>query len=396
MLIPLVSLVSWSTYHNRWGHLFSDWHEIRYTDLRPITANLSCLLSDPTWSIDGPSCDPWQRPLNYPSLWLTIFRYLGLDDQRVLLAGILISIMTILGLAILFSVIRDSFTGLLLGVVLSISPPVFFVIERGNVDGAIFFILIVASLLITSRALSLRLIGSTLIVLAGILKVFPIGSLLVFIFWQNGSRIHAKVRILFTGISAILIATYLIPQAKRMFSGTPSFPAMQFGVRTLPIEIFECIPKDKSFGYCSWSSSIEYAIGFALILACFIGVLVLNRLSTQSRLVFQQYFSTLLKSQLQLSMFVIFAGAFSFTFFLGSNWYYRLIFLIPIALISIASKTQLGYLISAGVLIASFSIAGNVLYLHIVAQVVVSLLVVIFIRLLCLLLVHHLKQAASH
>ena len=390
-LSPLISLISWSTYRNRWGHLFSDWHEIRYTDLRPITSNLSCFLADPAWTINGPSCDPWQRPLNYPSIWLTIFRYLGLDDQNVLLAGILVSIMVVFGFAVLLSVLNQSFSFLLLGVALSVSPPVFFVIERGNVDGIIFFILVMASVLLASNSAAQRLSGSALIALGGVLKVFPIGSLLAILFWRFTSKKTLIFRFGFTGLISALVALPLLPQAERMFSGTPSFPAMQFGIRTLPIEIFECLPTNKTFGYCSWNSNKEFIIGLIMICICCCILLLVKRFSIQSRLVIDEYLSGISGSTIHLQIFVVFAGAFSFTYFLGTNWYYRLIFLIPIALVSNTSKTQLGNMISISILVASFSFAGNVLYLHLLGQITVTALVAIFVVLLGLLVSNKVK-----
>ena len=128
-----------------------------------------------------------------------------------------------------------------------------------------------------------------------------------------------------------------------------------------------------------------------MICICCCILLLVKRFSIQSRLVIDEYLSGISGSTIHLQIFVVFAGAFSFTYFLGTNWYYRLIFLIPIALVSNTSKTQLGNMISISILVASFSFAGNVLYLHLLGQITVTALVAIFVVLLGLLVSNKVK-----
>src|SRR5437588_684915 len=115
-------------------------------------------------------CDPMRRPANYPRLW-TDLSFLGLGQHQTTILGCLNGVLFVFGVLAL-AVRGTAFQGLLLGA-LAFSPAVMLGVERGNVD-LTMFAMTVAGILLVSRARVRALAGYGLILLAALLKLFPI------------------------------------------------------------------------------------------------------------------------------------------------------------------------------------------------------------------------------
>src|SRR5207249_11410574 len=103
-----------------------------FFDTRTVLAALECqrLGYDPL--VDNP-CDPWQRPMFYPRIWL-LATPLGLDQSHTGVVGVLLVVLFVAAVCALVGRI-----GIGEGVIVSAvvcSPAVMFALERGNMDVA--------------------------------------------------------------------------------------------------------------------------------------------------------------------------------------------------------------------------------------------------------------------
>lgn len=373
-LSPLIFCVFFATFANKWSYFFNESNELRYMDLRTITSNVSCSEEDPSWSIDGPSCDLWQRPVNYPEAWLQIFRMLGWGDSNVFIAGIAVTVSLVLALGMLMWSAAPNRGSVLLLVILSLSPPVFFALERGNTDAFIFLLLVAASFLQVSRRQSTRLVGVGVIALAAYLKVFPIGSLIstgLLSLRFRGKRYSG----LFLGmVISALVLIALLPEARRIYSNTPSRPLMQFGVRALPAEFAQCTSEGMRDGYCTWSAPAEFGFGIGVAAILLYLLWTVSMSSTRFRASTGRTLAAVSDDRLSMILCANFGGAFLFTFLLGTNWYYRLILLIPIAMVFAKTETTLGRVIAWVIVACCFGMAASTTYVVVVAQFLTALL----------------------
>ena len=140
-----------------------------FLDLRSLTSAWECdRLGLDVLPVNP--CDPRARPANYPSLWL-LPAPLGAGDDDTVALGI--------GLAVVFFVsalavagpltVRE---GVLYGIALC-SPAVMFGVERGNPD-LFIFALLSASLLALGRGVALTVSSYGLLLLATLLKIYPL------------------------------------------------------------------------------------------------------------------------------------------------------------------------------------------------------------------------------
>lgn len=178
-LIGLVSLVflSTNTYNEFWHRLGVPSKFPPFADLREVTSAFECtrqgydtLLQNPCNSYSG-------GPLPYPRIWMRLAS-LGFDQSHtVILASIFI---TLFYIAIWFFLGRLNLAEGCIYSLFICSPPVFFLIERGNVD-IIIFLMLSISLFILARITNLyaRSLAYLLILFASILKLSPIFGIVV-------------------------------------------------------------------------------------------------------------------------------------------------------------------------------------------------------------------------
>ena len=152
-----------------WERLRVPVEDPSFLDLRSLTSAWECERRGIDVLPVNP-CDPRGRPANYPSLWL-LPAPLGLGDGATVPLGI--------GLAVLFFVsalaVAGPLTvrgGVLYGIALC-SPAVMLGVERGNPD-LFIFCLLTAALLALERGPALRVLGAALLVLATLLKFYPV------------------------------------------------------------------------------------------------------------------------------------------------------------------------------------------------------------------------------
>jgi len=158
--------------HDAWDALGLPPVSPGFFDLRSVTSGWECARQHSgTWP-DNP-CDPWGRPENYPRIWMAASVLgLGQDDTYVLGAVIVVGFFVCAVLVLP----REAPVGdaLVYGFALC-SPAVMLGVERGNVDLALFGLVAIAGLVMRRTPYGPAL-ASGLILVAAILKLFPIAA----------------------------------------------------------------------------------------------------------------------------------------------------------------------------------------------------------------------------
>jgi len=158
--------------HNAWDELGLPPVSPGFFDLRSVTSGWECARQHLGAWPDNP-CDPWGRPENYPRIWM-VASILGLGEGDTYAIGALM-VAGFFAVAILV-LPRDAPIGEALVYAFALcSPAVMFGVERGNVDLALFSMVAVAGLVVR-RVPYGPPVAAALILVAAILKLFPIAA----------------------------------------------------------------------------------------------------------------------------------------------------------------------------------------------------------------------------
>jgi hypothetical protein len=280
-----------------------------FFDTRNLTAALDCrrLGFDPL--IQNP-CDPWDRPLNYPRVWL-LLRFLGITGSHtVLLASLFVALF--LG-SILLLVGRISLGKGIVVAIAVCSPSVMFAIERANMDIVIFTLMVVAVLVWRIREAAADVASPIVILLAATAKIYPVFALPAYLFAR---RRAAALAAIVCAVGFVAYAWVTLDDIRAVAAIAPQGEQHSFGARILPAAIYHAIIPDRWQGGAITKQLL--VIVPLLAAATFLWLRGRRRLpapdegaDSPSRLAFQ-------------------AGALIFlgTFAIGNNFDYRLVFLL--------------------------------------------------------------------
>lgn len=385
LFIPLFWVFYQGNFKKNWMLWFSDSHEIQFTDLRLVTSNATCFKNIPNFDLNFNSCDPWNRILNYPRSWVKLFAYLNLTDNRAFVIGILISAFFILSLIFVTNYLTSNKFNLIQGICILLalnSPPIWMALERANIDIIIFSFLILALAVLVSESKLLTIIGIFILTFASNLKIFPIGSF--FALLKPFSRRNFKTNLIaLLVIIAISFGTFFNVRAdlERIFVNSPSYPNVQFGIRTLISQLNGCL-ENRSWGLCETNQALEQKYGFILQIFLTSIFIILMVLIPSIRKAIRSV-SIQINSQIKTRQgFLIFSGSYLVAFLAGANFYYRLIFLIPIIIILSNFLDEVSISINILILISFYSFGGDVFALKIFAstlQQIISILITFII-----------------
>jgi Glycosyltransferase family 87 len=271
-----------------------------FADLRVITSAVDCadLGHDP---LASNPCDPWRRPMNYPRIWLAIGSMLHLHYQYSTALGI--------GLAVLFFATcflvvgrLNLAEGVTLGILLG-SPPVMYAVERGNNDLLVFILLSLALVGIKNRRFSRRWWSYCLVLVAGILKLYPVCAL-VLCCREKPRWILWITAVFVTAFGLYLAVTY--HDLQFISAVTPRSSFSSYGSRVL---------FDRLKGH-HLPSGLDFLPWMGVGVASFSAVFVAHSLP---RIQVPEH----AKDSLRLGSMMYVA-----TFALGNNWNYRLVLLL--------------------------------------------------------------------
>ena len=187
-------------YQLTWWHLRVPGLDRSFGDLRTVTHGVECLRRGIDPYVVNP-CDPWWRLVNYPPVWLKGFDLLGIGPKATswLGAGIDVAFMAA---AIAFLGRRPLWQGVVYGAAL-ISPAVMMGIERGNNDLLVFALMTAGLGLVVGRSPAQRSLGTLTLLMATVLKLFPVFSVAMVL-------VRRRTLLLPALVVAVTTAAYLL------------------------------------------------------------------------------------------------------------------------------------------------------------------------------------------
>lgn len=257
-----------------------------FADLRTVQAGLGALQSGLDPQVANPG-DPWGRPMNYPSIWLSIARVLHWEREGNYLA--FAAAVDLAFAACCFDLIRRYRSWWIAA--LALSGACALGLERGNNDLVVFVLLYLS-------AIGARSLFAALVPLAVLLKLFPVLALPAFI---HRPRLAAVA-----GVGCLAAIAVLAPELATIRAATPAGAVMSYG---LPL-----------YAYGLQQAGLAVpppAVGAVLlILAMLLGRAGPGLLRTEPR------------DETTETLFLCGAAIFLGTTLLGTNWDYRLSFLL--------------------------------------------------------------------
>ncbi|HSX22486.1 MAG TPA: glycosyltransferase family 87 protein [Gaiellaceae bacterium] len=160
-----------------WAHVGVAPGAVSFLDLRSVTSSWECEHKGVEAFPDNP-CDPFHRPANYPRLW-TRFGAVGLGPGDTVPLGVAIAVVFFLAALAVTGPLTFG-EGAVYGAAL-LAPASMLGVERGNVDLLMFALVAVGVLLIRRSPWA----GAVPIVLAGVLKLFPATALAALVRKRN-------------------------------------------------------------------------------------------------------------------------------------------------------------------------------------------------------------------
>lgn len=309
------------------GNLRSAWRGVgvasmapAFADLRSVTHAIDCVEQGRDPYVDW-GCDPWVRPYNLPPVWLA-FGKLGIDSTWTNILGFAL----ILSVFVAFGLMLATRTWLtaILAFLAMLSPAVLLGMERGNVDLALFTLL-VFGVYLGSRLrplVQVPLMG-VLIASLTVLKAFPVAAVLALARTRRGWAI-AVVLAIASVAAFVLAADTRLPQ---ILANTPQTFNLSFGSGTLFFRAADMlgVPYERLFPFRLVGSLLAAGLGLAIFFLVLFGRL-------------DRVIEALPRVKLGHAaddLGIACAAMFCFVFLLGSSWIYRLIFLLgvlPLAL----------------------------------------------------------------
>lgn len=280
-----ILFIGWS---DTWSMLVIPTMTPEFADMRTVQGALLSLSEGLDPQLNNPG-DPWNRTMNYPSIWISISEILNLQNEPNFL--IFLSLMVMLFLGCCYHLVRQNPSLIL--IMLYFSGSTLLAVERGNNDIVIFSILYIAAM----SGSAFHVIGMFFAVL---LKIFPILAIPAFV--HSFKKLGIMIAV---SIVALLI---LIPEMQKITSGTPTSAGLSYG-----------------------SASISAAFKqFDLIIpSIYISILVLffSLIFEQIKIIKQRIVAIDVTYR-EKQMFLIGSCIYIGTFIISSNWDYRLIFLL--------------------------------------------------------------------
>ena len=271
-----------------------------FADLRTITGGAESKKQGFDPMVKNPG-DPWNRVMNYPRIWQLLYVF-GIDERDTVPVGILFVSLFLFGVCL---VLPNAPNVTILAVILTLlSPAVLLGIERGNTDLLMFFLVAFAVFLVDKNRCYL---SSFVVLFAAFLKLFPIFAVV--------SLLRAEKKLFFRLFCVVcaVFAVYLavtFPDLILIGNGTPKIIYSSFGKDILWMKAFEINETLGVFVKCF----SYFVLAIVAVLAAF--------------LFFREFVPVKFEKSITLDSFRAGAMIYIGTFLLGSNFIYRLMFLI--------------------------------------------------------------------
>lgn len=297
-----------------------------FADLRTVQGALESVGYGLNPQIQNPG-DPWGRPMNYPAIWITVAEFLNFQNELNYLAFVSASIL--LFLVCCFRILALNYSPWFL--MIAFSGSTLLAIERGNNDLIVFTLLYLAAVFPVA-------VGAFLVFTATAIKIYPLLAITAFI------RTRLTFILLLCASAMLIYAMW--PELSLIRSATPASARLSYGSASIAILIKE------KLGFSVNHFFISITLLITTIPLMFNRPRILELKSNNS-------------DEAVSRLFLIGASIYLGAFLLGSNWDYRLIFLILCLpyLFSIENglmrSTVLASILAASNQLPLHSIAGN-------------------------------------
>lgn len=298
------------------------WPKVRITspvtwlDLRAVTSAADCVASYPGWSFSGSeSCDPMGRPLNYPSAWPRVLAALGIGTQETEPLAWSLLVISVLSVAAVSLLATGRSGGGWPTVALSLSvvaPPVLLLVQRGNIDQVVFGMVVAA---VAAAIGGWWRWAGVLLGVATAAKLFPAGGLLSLPAW---GRLTRGPMLLGAGVACVLLIP-TIPELPLIRERTPTSILSSFGAPVVPMMVM-VDPAD--------GRAVPWIAG-VLVFLLVLGVLAILARSTVGSPI-RLLLGRVAEDSRTMALVVIPTGVFIAAYLAGTNWDYRLVFLLPV------------------------------------------------------------------
>jgi hypothetical protein len=276
-----------------------------FADLRGITGALVTLHNHGDPLIANPG-DPWNRPLNYPRAWLKLFLMFGINDSRISIVGVTFCALYLICISALMIRCKHGVdASILLVAGLSLAP--LYAIELGNTDLFIF------SLVFLGCMTHSKVLKSGVFFAAAILKIYPLVAMPIDAVQRPRKE---RVAILVLTALAIALLAWQWRDLNAIRHATPESSRMAYGSLSMKAQVEEEL--ESLLGH-------RVAVGWIVILACWLagGGAATAAWTNRSHL------DESIRNSTDGRLFLVFGAIYVFSFAIGSNWDYRLIFLLP-------------------------------------------------------------------
>jgi hypothetical protein len=325
---------------NLWRYVGID-APIQWMDLRAVTDAAACAM-DGQWSFDGPSCDVLGRPLNYPSMWVHAVAAMGWGGSEGQFLGWVLMACSVMAVGLVAWLLAQGTRPVWLvgGLTLAaVSPPMLLMINRGNIDQFVFFLAAIsAALLVLGRPSPSAIVMGV----ATGLKLFPIGSVCGLLLFGRSARRALPIFVVVTAITVAPTVDELVQISER----TPLAGLSSFGAATLPFALLD------PFLSVSWQFrlvGLVSAAGVTVLIGAALRLPALSRLKGQ----LDALAEGLRTDDGCLAVWGTFFGTFAVAYLAGTNWDYRLVFVIPLVGVAgrLADSGSAGGKVVVGVLV---------------------------------------------
>ena len=309
------------------GDMASAWKKLgvpamspSFADLRTITHSIECKQKgiDPYRSR---SCDPWKRLYNYPPIWLELGKF-SVGSELTNAIGLTLAAFFVLALLLIVD-LRCGISAWLL-LLASFSPPVLLGVERGNTDLLIFSLVVLLFSFVAPTGLrSSPVIFSIGVVILTILKIYPVALITSLVPNRTKGILFATSCALVSLVALLLTSKWHIIE---VFENTPVSTWRSYGAAVIPIRLIGL-------------SDIGVRLSSAVLAAA---------LGTSLAVLMYRYKSVLLPrfdvDQVHGALATACGAIYCLTFLAGTNFDYRLVFLLPCILTSLrAFETSFDY-----------------------------------------------------
>ena len=278
------------------GTMFQGKNLIYWGDLAHIFSAINC---EDKVILGQNNCDPWSRPFNQNP---DIIKFLELSNITSLFIVGLIS--TLIFYVIFFKIVLADSKNSLLYIIFLISPPIILALDRGN--EIITFIFIMIGIYFLQKNTWVQLLGGISLAIASFYKLWPVVFIsLILLFAWNNLKLGPKFVM---GLS-ILYWIFNFGNATKMISYTDigSPLGLSFGLKHF------------------FNGSIPIQINLILLLSTILVTLYYFNLIRKLGV---EFTSNLFAQKIFLSLIMTYVSL----WFFGTNYVYRLILLVPIAL----------------------------------------------------------------